>query len=105
MQRWGPAPVGRRLPGQGCRTKGRADHAMPRVLFIDDDMELCDLTAQYLETEGFDTEAVHTGLEGVARALSAEHALVVLDVMLPGLQGFEVLRRIRAHSRIPVLML
>jgi DNA-binding response OmpR family regulator len=78
---------------------------MPRVLFIDDDMELCDLTAQYLETEGFDTEAVHTGLEGVERALSDEYALVVLDVMLPGIQGFEVLRRIRVHSRIPVLML
>jgi DNA-binding response OmpR family regulator len=78
---------------------------MPRVLLIDDDIELCDLTAQYLEAEGFETEAVHTGLEGVERALSAEHVLVVLDVMLPGVQGFEVLRRIRAHSRIPVLML
>jgi DNA-binding response OmpR family regulator len=85
--------------------QGWADHTMPRVLVIDDDIELCDLTAQYLETEGFATEAVHTGLEGVARALSNEHVLVVLDVMLPGVQGFEVLRRIRAHSRIPVLML
>ena len=85
--------------------QGRADYAMPRVLVIDDDIELCDLTAQYLETEGFATEAVHTGLEGAERALSNEHALVVLDVMLPGVQGFEVLRRIRAHSRIPVLML
>src|SRR5438132_336985 len=101
----GPAPVGRRPPGQGCRTQGRADHAMPRILVIDDDRELCDLTAQYLETEGFDAEAVHTGLEGVERVLSNEHALVVLDVMLPGPQGFEVLRQIRAHSRIPVLML
>src|SRR5882724_12683398 len=101
----GHTPVGRRSSGQGCRTKGWADHAMPRVLVIDDDIELCDLTAQYLETEGFDTEAVHNGLEGAERALSDEHALVVLDVMLPGVQGFEVLRRIRAHSRIPVLML
>src|SRR5207244_4161853 len=69
----GHTPMGRRSSGQGCRTKGWADHAMPRVLVIDDDIELCDLTAQYLETEGFATEAVHTGLEGVDRALSDEH--------------------------------
>src|SRR5712691_3672358 len=105
MEWWGPCAGAAAAPGQGCRTKGMADHAMPRILFIDDDSELCDLTAQYLETEGFDTEAVHTGLEGVERALSDEHALVVLDVMLSGVQGFEVLRRIRVHSRIPVLML
>jgi DNA-binding response OmpR family regulator len=78
---------------------------MQRVLVIDDDVELCELLAQYLKAEGFDLEAVTSGEQGVARALSGEHALVVLDVMLPGMQGFEVLRQIRAQSHIPVLML
>jgi two-component system response regulator CpxR len=79
---------------------------MDRVLVIDDDVELCELVAEYLQSEGFDTEAAHDGEQGVARALSGEHQLVVLDVMLPGLNGFEVLRRIRASkARTPVLML
>jgi DNA-binding response OmpR family regulator len=79
---------------------------MDRVLVIDDDVELCELVAEYLQSEGFKTEAAHDGEQGVARALSGEHQLVVLDVMLPGLNGFEVLRRIRASTqRMPVLML
>src|SRR5919198_716782 len=78
---------------------------MQRVLVVDDDVELCELLAQYLKAEGFDLEAVASGEQGVARALSGDHALVVLDVMLPGMQGFEVLRQIRAQSHIPVLML
>jgi two-component system, OmpR family, response regulator CpxR len=78
---------------------------MPRVLVIDDDVDLGELLAQYLKAEGFDLEAVTSGEQGVARAVSGEHALVVLDVMLPGMQGFEVLRQIRAQSPIPVLML
>src|ERR671923_1500661 len=78
---------------------------MQRVLVIDDDVELCELLAQYLKAEGFDLEAVANGEQGVGRALSGDHALVVLDVMLPAMQGFEVLRQIRAQSHIPVLML
>jgi DNA-binding response OmpR family regulator len=78
---------------------------MQRVLVIDDDVELCELLAQYLKAEGFHLEAVTSGEQGVARAVSGDHALVVLDVMLPGMQGFEVLRQIRAQSHIPVLML
>lgn len=76
-----------------------------RVLVVDDDAELCHLLLEYLAPEGYRVEAVHSGLEGVERALSGEHALVVLDVMLPDIRGFEVLRRVRAHSRMPVLML
>jgi len=75
------------------------------VLVVDDDAELCQLLAQYLEPEGYRVEAVHNGLTGVERALSGDHAIVVLDVMLPDVKGFEVLRRVRAHSRAPVLML
>ena len=78
---------------------------MNRVLIVDDDIELCELVSEYLESEGFAVEAVHEGGRGVERALSGEHALAVLDVMLPGLNGFEALRRIRAASRLPVLML
>lgn len=78
---------------------------MLRVLVIDDDIGLCELVTEYLEPEGYKVEAVHDGEKGVERALSAEHDLAVLDVMLPGINGFEVLRRIRARSRLPVVML
>ena len=76
-----------------------------RVLVVDDDVELCQLLSQYLLGEGLDVEATHSGLTGVDRALSGEHAIVVLDVTLPDIKGFEVLRRLRVHSRMPVLML
>jgi two-component system, OmpR family, response regulator CpxR len=76
-----------------------------RLLVVDDDVELCELVTEYLEPEGFEVEAVHDAGQGVERALSDDHALVVLDVMLPGFNGFEVLRRIRARSNLPVLML
>jgi DNA-binding response OmpR family regulator len=78
---------------------------MHRILIIDDDIELCQLVAEYLETEGYSVDAVHDGESGVARALAGEHVLAVLDFMLPGINGFEVLRRIRASSRLPVVML
>ncbi len=78
---------------------------MNRLLVIDDDIELCELLTDYLTPEGFEVETVHEGEQGANRALSGEHALVVLDVMLPGVSGFDVLRRIRAGSGIPVLML
>ncbi|HEY0408454.1 MAG TPA: response regulator transcription factor [Pyrinomonadaceae bacterium] len=78
---------------------------MQPVLVIDDDVGLCELVAEYLEPEGYKVEAAHNGERGVERALSGEHNLVVLDFMLPGINGFEVLRRIRARSRLPVVML
>jgi len=75
------------------------------ILVIDDDAELCKLVGRFLGAEGFRVETVRTSGQGVERALSGEHELIVLDVMLPGMDGFEVLRRIRAESRTPVLML
>ena len=78
---------------------------MLRILVIDDDRELCELLTDYLKPEGVQTETIYTPEEGIERALSGDHDFVVLDVMLPGISGFEVLRRIRAKSRIPVLML
>lgn len=78
---------------------------MDRILVVDDDRELCELVSEYLEREDFKVEAVHEGHEGVRKALSGEYALIVLDVMLPRLNGFEALRRIRERSRTPALML
>ena len=78
---------------------------MDQILVIDDDVELCSLVGEYLEPEGFEVECVHDGKRGLDRALSEAHSLIVLDVMLPGINGFDVLRRIRNTSRIPVLLL
>ncbi len=78
---------------------------MERVLIVDDDVELCELVAEYLTPEGFEVEAVHNGEEGLTQALSGEHVIVVLDVMLPGMNGLDVLRKLRGESRVPVLIL
>ncbi len=78
---------------------------MDRLLVIDDDTELCELLSDYLGGEGFAVATVHHGEKGVEQALSGAYELVVLDVMLPGLNGFDVLRKIREKSRVPVIML
>src|SRR6476659_6267906 len=78
---------------------------MERILVIDDDVELCHLVGEYLRAEGFTVECVHDGESGLKKASAGEYLLAVLDVMLPGINGFEVLRRIRATSRLPVLLL
>lgn len=75
------------------------------ILVIDDDVELVELLSEYLGAEGFVVHAVHDGVLGLAKLEAEPHALVVLDVMLPGMNGFDVLRRIRARSAVPVLML
>lgn len=72
---------------------------------VDDDAELCALLTEYLEREGFHVECEHEGNAGLARALEGKCELVILDVMLPGLDGFEILRRLRERSRVPVIML
>jgi two-component system, OmpR family, response regulator CpxR len=78
---------------------------MDRILIIDDDFELTSLVTEYLAAEGFRVESVHDGETGLKRATSSAYLLVILDVMLPGMSGFDVLRRLRATSRIPVLLL
>lgn len=78
---------------------------MDRVLIIDDDVQLCRLLVERLGSEGFTIEAVHEGPRGLERALSMEHALIVLDLMLPGMGGLDVLRRLRKQSPVPVLIL
>jgi two-component system response regulator CpxR len=76
-----------------------------RILLIDDDVELCALLAELLKREGFEVQMEHDGAKGLQRALSGQFDLVVLDVMLPTLDGFEVLRQLRRSSMVPVLML
>ena len=78
---------------------------MKQILVIDDDKELCELLVEFLQPEGFDVETVNEPHSGLQRALSGEHSLLVLDVMLPGMTGFELLRTLRLSSQVPVLML
>ncbi len=79
--------------------------AMNKILIIDDDEELCELNAEYLIVEGFAVEAIHDGEIGLQKALDENFDLVILDVMLPKKNGFDVLRELRESSKLPVLML
>ena len=78
---------------------------MDRILIVDDDVELCGLVEEYLTAEGFGVECVHDGETGLQKAQSGSFLLIVLDVMLPGISGFDVLRRLRTKLRLPVLLL
>jgi len=78
---------------------------MAKVLLVDDDVDLGAMLKEYLEHEGFAVAVVHDGESGVRRALEGDCDIAVLDVMMPGISGIEALRRIRAASRLPVLML
>ncbi len=77
----------------------------PRVLVVDDDPNLCEVIGRYLAKEGFEVELAGDGRTGLERALSWLPDLVVLDLMLPGLDGLQVFRRIRQVAPIPVVML
>jgi two-component system, OmpR family, response regulator CpxR len=76
-----------------------------QILIIDDDTELCDLLTEYLEQEGFTVSACHNAQQGLTEALSGRHAFLILDVMLPGFSGIDLLRQLRQSSAMPVLML
>jgi DNA-binding response OmpR family regulator len=78
---------------------------MDKILIIDDDEELCDLVTEYLGVEGFEVESVNDGEAGLKRALDGDHDIVILDVMLPKMNGFDVLREVRKESKLPILML
>jgi two-component system response regulator CpxR len=76
-----------------------------RVLVIDDDRELCTLIRDYLEPIGYEVAAEHDGALGAERALGEKFSAIILDVNLPGMDGFEVLKRLRAKTDVPILML
>ncbi len=78
---------------------------MNKILIIDDDEELCELVSEYLGVEGFEVETVNDGESGLKRALSGDYDIVILDVMLPKMNGFDVLRSLRSASTLPVIML
>lgn len=78
---------------------------MPQILLIDDDRALCELLGEYLEGEGFTVESLHDGESGATRALAGEWDAIILDVMMPGMSGFDVLKRIKPAVSAPVLML
>ena len=77
---------------------------MSRILIIEDEVAIADLEKDYLELSGFEVTMEHAGDTGLARALREEFDLIVLDLMLPGMDGFEVCRQIREKKDIPVIM-
>lgn len=78
---------------------------MERILVIDDDIALCELLTEYLASEGFMVESAHDGEDGLESACGSDYDLIVLDVMLPKINGFEVLKHLRSRSNVPVIML
>lgn len=78
---------------------------MDKILIIDDDEELCELVSEYLGVEGFEIDSVNDGATGLERALSGDYDMAILDVMLPKMNGFDVLRNLREQSKLPVIML
>jgi two-component system response regulator CpxR len=77
----------------------------PRLLIVDDDRKLAGLIRDYLAPMGYEIELRHNGPEGLAEALAGSYEAVILDVMMPGMDGIEVLRELRKQSDVPVLML
>ena len=77
---------------------------MSRILIIEDEEAIADLEKDYLELSGFEVEICNTGDEGLQTALREEFDLIVLDLMLPGLDGFEVCKKIREEKNIPIIM-
>jgi two-component system response regulator CpxR len=75
------------------------------ILLIDDDVELCELMHEFFAARGIRIDAVHDGRRGLAQAFGGKYDLILLDVMLPGLDGLELLRQVRRRSHVPVIML
>ena len=85
--------------------KEYARNYMDAILLIEDDTDLCAMLKDYLGRHGFSVVAMHDGERGLREALTGKFAMVLLDVMLPSLDGFEVLRRLRTSSSVSVLLL
>src|SRR5687768_106020 len=86
--------------GKAQDTGGRT-----KLLIVDDDEKLARLLREYLEPFGYQVDTVHDGREGLSMALEGDYAAVILDIMLPGLNGLDLLRELRRESQVPVLML
>ncbi len=90
---------------QGSVNGGTVTPAGLSVLLVDDDVELCELMQEFFARRGIRLETANDGRRGLTRALGGGHDLLLLDVMMPGLDGFELLRLIRRQSKVPVIML
>ena len=77
---------------------------MSKILIVEDEKSISTIIAFNLKKEGFETDEALDGITGLNKALSGEHDLILLDVMLPGMDGFEILKRLREKSRVPVIM-
>jgi DNA-binding response OmpR family regulator len=86
------------------RNNAGMEEEMNRLLIIEDEVAIAELEKDYLELSGFEVEVETTGDRGVKRALEEEYALIILDLMLPGLDGFEICKKIREEKNIPVIM-
>ena len=100
-----PARLNELVSAVSDPSNGSVSGQPAEVLLIDDDADLCSLLGEYLGMQGLSVTVSHTGTAGLAQALAGNFSLVVLDVMLPGMGGLEVLRKIRDASNVPVLML
>ena len=77
---------------------------MSKVLIVEDEEAIADLEKDYLELSGFEVEIAHDGTIGLERALNEEFDLVILDLMLPGVDGFEICRQVRDRKNTPIIM-
>jgi two-component system, OmpR family, response regulator CpxR len=93
-----------RLPKRNMTQFSQAN-MLEKILIIDDDAELCEMLSEYLRKEAFEVESVQHGTRGLERARTGSYDLIVLDVMLPGMNGFDLLRELRTTSEVPVLLL
>ena len=78
---------------------------MNKILIIDDDKELCELLQRSVLVENINADVCHSGKDGIFLLSTKQYQLIVLDIMMPGLDGFETMERIREKSNIPILML
>lgn len=77
---------------------------MSKILIVEDEVAIAELEKDYLELSGFEVEVVHQGDVGLLRALKEEFALIILDLMLPGVDGFEICRKIRETKNTPIII-
>ena len=97
--------MSRQLFSIAASVSSKAVAVSKKLVLIDDDVELCIMLCEYLSLEGFQVEAVHNGATGLDSLRSGAYDLAILDVMLPGLGGYEVLRQVRISNSIPIIML
>ncbi|MGF1611176.1 MAG: response regulator transcription factor [Kiloniellales bacterium] len=93
------------MPRGGSRTEARAEAKGGAILIVEDDRNIAALVKRYLEAAGFETMVAHDGRKGLELAQRCAPQLVILDVMLPGIDGWDICRALRRDSEVPILML